>query len=144
MINILKNKTILGALFFVSISDAANANTTISAEGQYIFNTLGFYIGGVLVAFMAAGFCMLESGLVTTKSVSTIAAKNIGKFAICSKITGYFIIKISILFFIYTEEFKQMISLLLILRKSACGIAKSHNLRKLFGKDLDAFMFKKR
>ena len=27
---------------------------------------------------------MLESGLVTTKSVSTIAAKNIGKFAICS------------------------------------------------------------
>jgi len=33
---------------------------------------------------MAAGFCMLESGLVTTKSVSTIAAKNIGKFAIVS------------------------------------------------------------
>ena len=27
---------------------------------------------------------MLESGLVTTKSVSTIAAKNIGKFAIVS------------------------------------------------------------
>ena len=58
----------------------------ISDEGQYIFNTLGFYLGGVLVAFMAAGFCMLESGLVTTKSVSTIAAKNIGKFAICSLI----------------------------------------------------------
>jgi len=36
------------------------------------------------VAFMAAGFCMLESGLVTNKSVSTIAAKNIGKFALCS------------------------------------------------------------
>ena len=34
---------------------------------QYIFNTLGFYLGGVLVAFMAAGFCMLECGLVTTK-----------------------------------------------------------------------------
>jgi len=34
--------------------------------------------------WMAAGFCMLESGLVTTKSVSTIAAKNIGKFAIVS------------------------------------------------------------
>ena len=60
------------------------ADTTMSEEGQYIFNSLAFYIGGVLVAFMAAGFCMLESGLVTTKSVSTIAAKNIGKFAICS------------------------------------------------------------
>ena len=56
----------------------------MSAEGQYIFNTLAFFIGGVLVAFMAAGFCMLESGLVTTKSVSSIAAKNIGKFAISS------------------------------------------------------------
>ena len=33
---------------------------------------------------MAAGFCILDSGLVTTKSVSTITAKNIGKFAICS------------------------------------------------------------
>ena len=60
------------------------AETSMSKEGQYIFNSLGFYLGGVLVAFMAAGFCMLESGLVTTKSVSTIAAKNVGKFAICS------------------------------------------------------------
>ena len=32
--------------------------------------------------WMAAGFAMLESGLVTSKSVSTIAAKNIGLYAI--------------------------------------------------------------
>ena len=43
-------------------SSIATADTTISKEGQYIFNTLAFYLGGVLVAFMAAGFCMLESG----------------------------------------------------------------------------------
>ena len=67
----------------LSFSVAAFAETTMSEEGQYIFNSLAFYIGGVLVAFMAAGFCMLESGLVTTKSVSSIGAKNIGKFAIC-------------------------------------------------------------
>ena len=67
-------------------SASAFADTRMSDEGQYIFNSLAFYIGGVLVAFMAAGFCMLESGLVTTKSVSTIAAKNIGKFAICSMV----------------------------------------------------------
>ena len=66
------------------LTSSSLAETTMSQEGQYIFNFLAFYIGGVLVAFMAAGFCMLESGLVTTKSVSTIAAKNIGKFAICS------------------------------------------------------------
>jgi Amt family ammonium transporter len=70
--------------FFVGSSGLAYAGTTMSQEGQYIFNSLGFYLGGVLVAFMAAGFCMLESGLVTTKSVSSIAAKNIGKFAIGS------------------------------------------------------------
>ena len=83
MINLFK-KIALSLVIFFSITGLASAQTTISAEGQYIFNTLGFYLGGVLVAFMAAGFCMLECGLVTTKSVSTIAAKNIGKFAIAS------------------------------------------------------------
>jgi len=75
-----------GIIVFASMTGSVFAETTMSEEGQYIFNSLAFYIGGVLVAFMAAGFCMLESGLVTTKSVSTIAAKNIGKFAIASLI----------------------------------------------------------
>ena len=79
-------KISLSLVVILSFTNFASAETTMSAEGQYIFNSLGFYLGGVLVAFMAAGFCMLESGLVTTKSVSTIAAKNIGKFAICSLI----------------------------------------------------------
>ena len=75
---------IISLVFLLGMTNAGIAETTISAEGQYIFNTLAFYIGAVLVALMAAGFCMLECGLVTTKSVSTIAAKNVGKFAICS------------------------------------------------------------
>ena len=83
MIKLFKKLTLSFVIIF-GITGLASAETTISAEGQYIFNTLGFYLGGVLVAFMAAGFCMLECGLVTTKSVSTIAAKNIGKFAIAS------------------------------------------------------------
>ena len=77
---------LLTGFFTLGLVNNLSAETTMSQEGQYIFNSLGFYLGGVLVAFMAAGFCMLESGLVTTKSVSTIAAKNIGKFAICSLI----------------------------------------------------------
>ena len=56
----------------------------VSAHGIFVFNTLLFLIGGFLVMWMAAGFLFLESGLVTTRSVSTIAAKNIGKFAIVS------------------------------------------------------------
>ena len=83
MIKLIKKFSISLVILF-SITSFASAETTISSEGQYIFNTLGFYLGGVLVAFMASGFCMLECGLVTTKSVSTIAAKNIGKFAIAS------------------------------------------------------------
>ena len=82
MIKLFKLTVAISAL--CSVSTTAFADTVVSAESQYIFNSLAFYIGGVLVAFMAAGFCMLESGLVTNKSVSTIAAKNIGKFAICS------------------------------------------------------------
>ena len=82
MIKLFKLIAAISAL--CSVPATAFADTVVSAEGQYIFNSLAFYIGGVLVAFMAAGFCMLESGLVTNKSVSTIAAKNIGKFAICS------------------------------------------------------------
>ena len=78
------NKFTLVSIIFAFLTVQGFAETTMSEEGQYIFNSLAFYIGGVLVAFMAAGFCMLESGLVTTKSVSTIAAKNIGKFAIAS------------------------------------------------------------
>ena len=33
--------------------------------------------------FMAAGFAMLESGMVTSKSVSVICAKNIGLVSHC-------------------------------------------------------------
>ena len=56
----------------------------VDVEVAYIFNTFSFLVCAFLVMWMAAGFCMLESGLVTTRSVSTIAAKNIGKFAIVS------------------------------------------------------------
>ena len=75
-------KIILSLLLFLLTSTVANAETTVSAEIQYIFNTFSFLVCGFLVMWMAAGFCMLESGLVTTKSVSTIVVKNIGKFSI--------------------------------------------------------------
>ena len=63
--------TLSSFVFLISLTNLSSAETTMSPEGQYIFNSLGFYLGAVLVAFMAAGFCMLESGLVTTRSVSS-------------------------------------------------------------------------
>ena len=67
----------LGTVFFSFMAKA-----DVSDETAYILNSLLFLICGFLVMWMAAGFCMLESGLVTSKSVSTIAAKNIGLYSI--------------------------------------------------------------
>ena len=74
-------KTFLFLTIFLCLG-ATSAYAGVDAEVAYIFNTFSFLVCGFLVMWMAAGFCMLESGLVTTRSVSTIAAKNIGKFAI--------------------------------------------------------------
>jgi Amt family ammonium transporter len=68
------------SLLFVSPSFAAES--TVNPETQFVFNTLLFLICGFLVMFMAPGFAMLECGLVTSKSVSSIAAKNIALYSI--------------------------------------------------------------
>ena len=74
-------KIVLYSLLFTSLlSVSAYAGT--DDETAYALNTLLFLVSGFLVMLMAAGFCMLESGMVTSKSVSTIAAKNIGLYSI--------------------------------------------------------------
>ena len=52
------------------------------SETAYIFNSLSFLMNGFLVMWMAAGFAMLESGLVRSKNVATICLKNIALFSI--------------------------------------------------------------
>ncbi|MEM6475983.1 MAG: ammonium transporter [Pseudomonadota bacterium] len=54
----------------------------VSGGTAYILNTLLFLIGGFLVMWMAAGFAMLEAGLVRSKNVSTQCLKNIGLYSI--------------------------------------------------------------
>ena len=68
--------------FLLNMTSVGYAETTVSAEVGFIFNTFLFLVCGFLVMFMAAGFAMLESGMVTSKSVSVICAKNIGLFSI--------------------------------------------------------------
>jgi Amt family ammonium transporter len=58
------------------------AQAAVSEETAYIFNTFMFLVTGFLVMFMAAGFAMLESGLVRAKNTATILLKNIGLYAI--------------------------------------------------------------
>ncbi len=49
---------------------------------QYALDTFYFLICGALVMWMAAGFAMLESGLVRAKNTTEILTKNVALFAI--------------------------------------------------------------
>ncbi|MCP5398265.1 MAG: ammonium transporter [Sphingobium sp.] len=58
------------------------AAEAVSGGTAYILNTLLFLIGGFLVMWMAAGFAMLEAGLVRSKNVSMQCLKNIALYSI--------------------------------------------------------------
>ncbi len=71
---------------------AAPAADAVAGGTAYIFNTLLFLIGGFLVMFMAAGFAMLEAGLVRSKNVSMQCLKNITLYSVAGLMfwaTGY-------------------------------------------------------
>ena len=61
-------------------------------ELQYALDTFYFLMCGALVMWMAAGFAMLEAGLVRSKNTTEILTKNIALFAVaCTmyRICGY-------------------------------------------------------
>ena len=53
-------------------------------ELSYALDTLYFLIMGALVMWMAAGFTMLEAGLVRAKNTAEILTKNVGLYSIAS------------------------------------------------------------
>ena len=70
------------AALAVSPALAQDAPVVPPVETQYIFNTLLFLLGGFLVMWMAAGFAMLEAGLVRSKNVSMQSLKNVALYSI--------------------------------------------------------------
>ena len=68
----------------------------VSAHGIFVFNTLLFLIGGFLVMWMAAGFAMLEAGLVRSKNVTTQLTKNIALFSIAA--IAYFLVGFNLMY----------------------------------------------
>ncbi|MGI9425705.1 MAG: ammonium transporter, partial [Hyphomicrobiaceae bacterium] len=62
--------------------DAKVTLESLQKETQYVFNTLLFLVGGFLVMWMAAGFAMLEAGMVRTKNVAMQCTKNIALYSL--------------------------------------------------------------
>ncbi len=58
--------------------------TAVPTHSVFIFNSLLFLISGFLVMFMAAGFAMLEAGLVRSKNASMQLTKNISLFSLAA------------------------------------------------------------
>ena len=50
---------------------------------EYALNTFYLLMTGALVMWMAAGFTMLEAGLVRRRNTAEIVTKNIGLYSIC-------------------------------------------------------------
>jgi Amt family ammonium transporter len=87
-----KSRIALLAGLMLTLPALALADDAPVSEMSYILNTFSFLIMGVLVMWMAAGFGMLESGLVRSKNVATICLKNISLFGIAGilfYLTGY-------------------------------------------------------
>jgi Amt family ammonium transporter len=69
-------------ILMILVITPGTASADVSGETAYVLNTLSFLMHGFLVLWMAAGFAMLEAGLVRTKSVTTILLKNVALFSI--------------------------------------------------------------
>lgn len=70
------------AIALPSMGFAQDAAPGFDEIGPYIMTTLLFLVGGFLVFWMAAGFAMLEAGLVRSKNVTTQLTKNIALFSL--------------------------------------------------------------
>jgi Amt family ammonium transporter len=63
-----------------------------SETSVFVFNTIFFLFTGMIVMFMSAGFCLVETGLVRAKNAAAIALKNVSIYAVASLmvwISGY-------------------------------------------------------
>jgi Amt family ammonium transporter len=73
----------IGAALLVLLAGPAAAQESgLSPETRFVLNTLFFLMSGFLVMWMAAGFAMLEAGLVRKRSVGTQLLKNISVYSV--------------------------------------------------------------
>ena len=68
----------------------------VGTDGVFILNSLLFLMSGFLVMFMAAGFCMLEAGLVRGKNTTTQLTKNVALFSLAA--IGYYLVGYNLMY----------------------------------------------
>jgi Amt family ammonium transporter len=70
--------------FIPTLSAAEGEPILVATDTVFILNSLLFLVGGFLVFWMAAGFSMLEAGLVRSKNVTMQLTKNIALFSLAT------------------------------------------------------------
>jgi len=65
-------------------AEATPLGVNAATDTVFILNSLLFLVGGFLVFWMAAGFAMLEGGLVRSKNVTMQMTKNIALFSLAA------------------------------------------------------------
>jgi len=67
-----------------NLAAAEDAPTLVATDTVFILNSLLFLVGGFLVFWMAAGFAMLEAGMVRSKNVTMQLTKNVALFSLAA------------------------------------------------------------
>jgi len=70
--------------FLPTLAAAEAEPILVATDTVFILNSLLFLVGGFLVFWMAAGFSMLEAGLVRSKNVTMQLTKNIALFSLAT------------------------------------------------------------
>ena len=97
--------TVFAAVAFIATPAFAQE---VPEHGVYILNSVLFLMAGFLVMFMAAGFCMLEAGLVRAKNTTMQLTKNMALFSIAA--IGYYLIGYNLMYPLGTWSVEGVLS----------------------------------
>ncbi len=100
----------MSAAVFAAVAFVATPafSQEVPEHGVYILNSVLFLMAGFLVMFMAAGFCMLEAGLVRAKNTTMQLTKNMALFSIAA--IGYYLIGYNLMYPLGTWSVEGVLS----------------------------------
>ena len=104
----IRGLAVLTAAGAAGLTIALPAQAAVEGETAFVFNTFSFLFHGALVMWMAAGFAMLESGLVRAKNTAAICLKNMMLYSIAGimyYLIGYALMYVDVSGFIGSFSF---------------------------------------